>query len=144
LTETAQRSYPKLVGLRYLEDAFKSVRHLRVRLDAAGELLARAQLQRVLAPIGATVQDVDYARERAANRSRMHVDVRLPRLEVEEAMVKILEELPSVQRVRVRPPTALSNVSSPTVQETRLHRQPGEASGRGGYGGCGSNHDLIH
>jgi hypothetical protein len=30
----------------------------------------------------------------------MHVEVRLPRHEVEEAMVKILEELPSVQRVR--------------------------------------------
>jgi hypothetical protein len=76
-----------------------------MRIDAAGELLARDQLQRVLAPIGATVQDVDYARDRAANRSRMHVDVRLPRHEDEEAIVKILEELPSVQRVRVRRPT---------------------------------------
>ena len=100
MTETVQRYYPKLVGLRYLEDAFKSVLHLRVSIDVAGELLARAQLQRVLAPIGATVQDVDYARDRAANRSRMHVDVRLPRHEFEEAMVNILEKLPRVQRVR--------------------------------------------
>ncbi len=90
-----------LVGLHYLERAFKSVLHLRVRIDAAGEFLSRAQLQQVLAPVGATVQDVDYARDRAANRSRMNVDVRLPRHELEEAMVKILEELPNVQRVRV-------------------------------------------
>lgn len=93
-----------LVGLRYVELAFKNVLHLQVRIDTAGEFLSRAQLQQALAPIRARVQDVDYARDLAANRSKMHVDVRLPQHELEEAMVKILEELPSVQRVRVRRP----------------------------------------
>ncbi len=97
-------AFGALVGLRYLEISYKSVLHLRVRIDSVGELLSRAKLQEALAPIGATVQDVDYARDCAANRSRTHVDVRLPRHELEERMVMILEELPGVQRVRVRRP----------------------------------------
>jgi putative Mg2+ transporter-C (MgtC) family protein len=95
-----------LVGLRYLELNFKSVLNLRVRIDTAGEFLSRAGLQQALEPIRARVKDVDYARDLAANRSRIHVDVRLPHHDVEEAMVKILENLPSVQKVRVRRPTA--------------------------------------
>jgi putative Mg2+ transporter-C (MgtC) family protein len=95
-----------LVGLHYLEIGFKSVLDLRVRIDTAGEFLSRARLQQALEPVGAQVKDVDYARDLAANRSRIHVDVRLPRHDVEEAMVKILENLPSVQKVRVRRPTA--------------------------------------
>ena len=91
-----------LIGLHFVELGFKNVLTLRVRIDTAGEFLTRVQLQDALAPLGATVKDVDYARDLAANRSRIHVDVRLPRQEVEEAMVKILEQLPSVQRVRVR------------------------------------------
>jgi putative Mg2+ transporter-C (MgtC) family protein len=95
-----------LAGLHYLELGFKSVLNLRVRIDTAGEFLSRAQLQQALGSIGAEVKDVDYARDLTANRSRIHVDVRLPRHDVEEAMVKILESLPSVQKVRVRRPTA--------------------------------------
>jgi putative Mg2+ transporter-C (MgtC) family protein len=95
-----------LTGLHYLELRFKSVLNLRVRIDTLGDFLSRAQLQQALRPIGATVKDVDYARDLAANRSRIHVDIRLPRHDIEEAMVKILEGLPSVQKVRVRRPTA--------------------------------------
>jgi putative Mg2+ transporter-C (MgtC) family protein len=94
-----------LVGLRFIEIGFKSVLNLRVRIDSVGEFVSRAQVQEALRPIGAAVKDVDYARDRAANRSRIHVDVRLPRHDIEETMVKILENLPSVQRVRVRRPT---------------------------------------
>jgi putative Mg2+ transporter-C (MgtC) family protein len=92
--------------LHYLELGYKSVLDLRVRIDTVGEFLSRAQLEQVLGSIGARVKAVDYARDLAANRSRIHVDVRLPRPEVEETMVKILEELPSVQSLRVRRPTA--------------------------------------
>jgi putative Mg2+ transporter-C (MgtC) family protein len=94
-----------LVGLRFLEIGSKSVLDLRVRIDTAGEFLSRARLQQALEPVGARVKDVDYARDLSANRSRIHVDVRLPRHDVEEAMVQILEALPSVQKVRVRRPT---------------------------------------
>jgi putative Mg2+ transporter-C (MgtC) family protein len=93
-----------MVGLRFIELGFKSVLYLRVRIDTVGDFLSRAQLQAALAPLGANVRDVDYARNLAANRSRIHVDVRLPRHDIEEAMVKILEELPCVQQVRVRRP----------------------------------------
>src|SRR5262249_43351234 len=95
-----------LTGLHYLEIGFKNVISLRVRIDTVGEFLSRARLQQALGSIEARIEDVDYARDLAANRSRIHVDVRLPRREVEEAMVKILEDLPGVQRVRVRRPTA--------------------------------------
>jgi hypothetical protein len=59
-----------------------------------------------LAPVGARVRDVDYALNLAANRSVIHVDVRLPRHGVEAAIVKILEDLPSVRGVRIRRLTA--------------------------------------
>jgi putative Mg2+ transporter-C (MgtC) family protein len=93
-----------LVWLRFVENRFKRVLKLRVRIDTVGEFLSRAQVETALTSIGAIVKDVDYARDRAVNRSRIHVDIRLPRHDVEEAMVKILEELPSVQGVRVRRP----------------------------------------
>jgi putative Mg2+ transporter-C (MgtC) family protein len=93
-----------LVGLRFLEFSSKNVLNLQVRIDTVGEFLSRAQLQDALITIGARVKDVDYARDLAANRSRIHVDIRLPRHDVEEAMVKIIEGLPSVQKLRVRRP----------------------------------------
>jgi putative Mg2+ transporter-C (MgtC) family protein len=95
-----------LVGLRFLEIGLKSGLDLRVRIDTSGEFLSRAQLEQALEPVAARVKDVDYARDLTANRSRIHVDIRLPRHDAEEAMVKILEKLPNVQKVRVRRPTA--------------------------------------
>ena len=94
-----------LVGLHFVEIGFKSALNLRVRIDSVGEFLSRSQLQEALAPLGASVKDVDYARDLALNRSRIHVDIRLPRHDLEEGMVKIFERLPGVQSVRVRRPT---------------------------------------
>ena len=67
-----------LVGLHFVEIGFKSALNLRVRIDSVGEFLSRSQLQEALAPLGASVKDVDYARDLALNRSRIHVDIRLP------------------------------------------------------------------
>jgi len=91
-----------LVGMRYLERVYKNVLHLRVRIQTEGEFLTRAQVEQALADIGAVVTDVDYSRDMVRNRSRIDVEVRLPRHDLEEAMVKILEGLPSVQNLRVR------------------------------------------
>jgi putative Mg2+ transporter-C (MgtC) family protein len=93
-----------LVGLRFLEAGFKSVLNLRIHIEMAGEFLSRARLQDALSAIGARVKDVDYSRDLVNNRSSIDVDIRLPRHDVEETMVKILEQLPSVQSVRVRRP----------------------------------------
>jgi putative Mg2+ transporter-C (MgtC) family protein len=93
-----------LVALRIFEQGFKAVLDLRVRVDTEGEFLTRAQLQDALRPLGAVVTDVDYARDQAQNRSRIFVDVRLPSSNLEEPMVKILENLPAVQNLRVRRP----------------------------------------
>jgi putative Mg2+ transporter-C (MgtC) family protein len=93
-----------LVVLRFLERGFKSVLDLRVRIDTEGEFLTRARVQEALIPIGATVTDVDYDRDRLQNRSRLFVDIRLPSHDLEERMVRILEELPAVRNLRVRRP----------------------------------------
>jgi putative Mg2+ transporter-C (MgtC) family protein len=93
-----------LVVLRILEQGFKAVLYLRVRVETEGEFLTRAQLQDALRPLGAVVTDVDYARDQMRNRSRIFVDVRLPSGDLEEPMVKILESLPAVQKLRVRRP----------------------------------------
>jgi putative Mg2+ transporter-C (MgtC) family protein len=93
-----------LVALRVLEQGFKTVLDLRVRVDTEGDFLTRAQLQDALRPLGAVVTDVDYARDQSRNRSRIFVDVRLPSREMEEPMVRILESLPAVQQLRVRRP----------------------------------------
>jgi putative Mg2+ transporter-C (MgtC) family protein len=93
-----------LVTLRILEQGFKAALDLRVRVDTEGEFLTRVQLQDALRPLGAVVTDVDYARDQSRNRSRIFVDVRLPSHDLEEPMVKILENLPAVRNLRVRRP----------------------------------------
>jgi putative Mg2+ transporter-C (MgtC) family protein len=90
-----------LVALRVVERAFKSALHLRVRIDTDGESLTRARVQEALRPLGARVTDVDYARDRTRNRSRIFLDIRLPAHDLEESMVKLLEDLPSVRSLRV-------------------------------------------
>jgi hypothetical protein len=59
-------------------------------------------MEQVLKSLGAEVTDVDYARDRIDNTSRIFVEIRLPRSELEEPMVKVLEDLPSVRKLRVR------------------------------------------
>ena len=91
-----------LVVLRYLEGSFKGVLHVRVRITTEGDFLSRHQIQQVLRPLGAEVKDVDYSRDRLHNRSEVYMEVRLPREELEEEMVKLLEGLPAVRTLRVR------------------------------------------
>ena len=71
-----------LVGLHFVELGFKNVLNLRVRIDTVGEFLSRAQLQEGLGPLGASVRDMDYSCDKSLNRSKIHVDVRLPRHEL--------------------------------------------------------------
>ncbi|MGC8642672.1 MAG: MgtC/SapB family protein [Isosphaeraceae bacterium] len=91
-----------LVVLRYLERNFKGVLHIKVRITTEGDILSRQRVQQVLAPLCAEVLDVDYSRDQVKNRSKVHIDVRLPRHDLEEEMVKLLEGLPAVQTLRVR------------------------------------------
>jgi putative Mg2+ transporter-C (MgtC) family protein len=91
-----------LVALRVVERNFKTVLHLHVRIVNEGDFLTRAQVEQALATIGAEVSDLEYARDRRRNRSRVNMKVRLQRQDLEEPMVKILEALPSVLTIRVR------------------------------------------
>ena len=91
-----------LVVLRYLERNFKGVLHIKVRITTEGDILSRQRVQQVLAPLRAEVLDVDYSRDQVKNRSKVRIDVRLPRHDLEEEMVKLLEGLPAVQTLRVR------------------------------------------
>jgi putative Mg2+ transporter-C (MgtC) family protein len=99
---TTATSLFALVVLRYLERNFKGVLHLKVRITTEGDFLSRNQVEELLTPLGAEVKDVDYFRDQVRNRSKAYIEVRLPRHDLEEAMVKVLEGLPSVQTVRVR------------------------------------------
>jgi putative Mg2+ transporter-C (MgtC) family protein len=91
-----------LVILRYLEERFKSVVTLRIRLDLEGDILARSFIEAQLRPIGAVVTDVDYGRDLRGDRSKLLVDVKIASDAVEEPLMKRLEALPGVQKIRVR------------------------------------------
>ena len=103
-----------LVVLRIVERNFKSICHVRARVDTEGACLTRSQIQETLSPIGARVTDMDYATNLARNRSRVLVDIRLPSHELEEALVKSLEGLPAVY-------------SPASAQARRLNRRNGES-----------------
>jgi putative Mg2+ transporter-C (MgtC) family protein len=90
-----------LVVLRYLERRFKSVLHLRVQINTEGEFLTQAQVEQALGPIAAEVTNIEYARDRVRNRSRINVEIRLSRQDLEEPMVKLLEALPPVRSLKV-------------------------------------------
>jgi putative Mg2+ transporter-C (MgtC) family protein len=91
-----------LVVLRYLERNFKNVLHLRVQINSEGEFLTHAQVEQALGSIRAEVTNIDYARDRVRNRSQINLEIRLSRHELEEPMVKLLEDLPSVSSLEVR------------------------------------------
>jgi putative Mg2+ transporter-C (MgtC) family protein len=91
-----------LVALRYLERTYKGVLHLKVRITTHGDVLSRVQVEQLLGPLGAEVKDVDYSRDQVRNRSKINVEIRLPRHDLEEPMLKALEGLPSVETVQVR------------------------------------------
>ena len=91
-----------LVVLRVVERNFKSVCHVRARVDTEGSCLTRSQIQESLNPIDARVTDMDYSVNLTRNRSRVLVDIRLPSHELEEALVRTLGDLPAVCHLRVR------------------------------------------
>ena len=77
---------------------------LEVRIDLEGEFLGRVALIEHIEPIGAVVTDVDYRRDLTSNRSRMDIRLKLPREEMEEPLMKRLEELPRLLKIKVRRP----------------------------------------
>ncbi len=77
---------------------------LEVRIDLEGEFLGRVALIEHIEPIGAVVTDVDYRRDLTSNRSRMDICLKLPRVEMEEPLMKRLEELPRLLKIKVRRP----------------------------------------
>src|SRR5207244_7224570 len=91
-----------LVVLLYIvERPRKQIVRLKVRIDLEGDFLSRAALVEHLKPIGAVVTGIDYSRNLAENRSRMVVNVRLATEDLEEPMMKRLEGLNGLRRVRV-------------------------------------------
>lgn len=91
-----------LVVLRYLERRVKGVLHVNLRITTGGGFLTRKQMEELLRPLGAEVKDIDYFRDRVKNRSKVYVEVRLPRHDLEERMVELVEGLPAIESLRVR------------------------------------------
>jgi putative Mg2+ transporter-C (MgtC) family protein len=91
-----------LVALRWLvEVPRKQIVRLNVRIDLEGDFLSRAALVEFLAPVAAEVTGVDYTRNISNNRSRLIVNVRLPDESHEEPLMKRLEGLSGLRRVKV-------------------------------------------
>ena len=80
----------------------KKILHLSVRIVLDGEFVSRAGLVSFLEPIGVGVTEVDYQRDIGQNSSRMDLKVRLPSQDLEERLMKRLEELPGLRLVKVR------------------------------------------
>ena len=92
-----------LVVLRFLVEApRKKIVRLLVRIDLEGDFISRAALVEFLTPVAASVAGADYSRDLTDNHSRMIVEVTLPDGTYEEPLMKRLEALPGLRRVKVR------------------------------------------
>jgi putative Mg2+ transporter-C (MgtC) family protein len=91
-----------LVVLRYLvEGPRKRVVRLAVRIDMHGDFLGRAGLIETLRPVGAALAGISYSRDLTNNWSRLDFTVDLPGSDHEEPLIKRLEAVPGVRRIRV-------------------------------------------
>jgi putative Mg2+ transporter-C (MgtC) family protein len=94
-----------LVVLRYVVEApRKEIVRLRLHLDMEGEFLSRAALIDFLKPLGAELCGIDYSRNLSSNRSKLEIYVKLAGAALEEPLMKRLESLPGIRRVRVERP----------------------------------------
>lgn len=92
-----------LIVLRFLVEApRKRVVRLSVRIELEGDFISRAALVAFLAPVAARIDGADYTRNLTNNHSRLIVEVTLPDESHEETLMKRLEELPGLRRVKVR------------------------------------------
>ncbi|HMB08273.1 MAG TPA: MgtC/SapB family protein [Isosphaeraceae bacterium] len=89
---------------KLIEAPRKRVIQFRVRMDMEGEFMSRIGLAEDLRSIGATLTKVGYTRNLTNNRSRLDAEIRLPTEDLEEMLVKRLEMLPGMRRVRVERP----------------------------------------
>jgi putative Mg2+ transporter-C (MgtC) family protein len=89
---------------RLVEVPRKRVIQFHVRMDMEGEFVSRVALAEYLRSISATLTKVDYTRNLTNNRSRLDAEIRLPTEDLEETLVKRLEMLPGMRRVRVERP----------------------------------------
>ena len=116
-TSLGLRSGAKLAGqavvgavfaLEVLRQLIESPRQqrvqIRVRMDLQGDFLSRAALLEFLKPIDLDVNSVDYSRDLTTNSSRIIVDVRLASDALEEPLMRRLESLPGLRRVKVQRP----------------------------------------
>jgi putative Mg2+ transporter-C (MgtC) family protein len=79
----------------------RKILRLTVRIVLEGEFIGRAQLVAFLEPLGLQVTGVDYRRDLSRNSSRMDLRIRLPSEDLEERLMKRLEELPGLRLVKV-------------------------------------------
>lgn len=95
-----------LVVLRYaIEEPRRRIVRMSVRLDLEGDYISRAAIVELLAPLGAdVVTALDYSSDLTTNRSRLYLTVKLPREDLEEALMKRLTGLSGVRRVKVERP----------------------------------------
>ena len=91
-----------LVVLRFtLEVPRRRFVRLTVQIDLEGGFLSREGIVEFLRPLGAEVTAVDYSRDFSNLSSRMELNVKLRDGSLEEPLMKRLESLPGVRRLKV-------------------------------------------
>ncbi len=88
----------------FVEAPFRQRVQIRVRMDLEGDFLSRATLIEFLQPVGVVVDSVDYSRDLTTNRSKIIADVKLANEALEEPLMKRLESLPGLRRLKVQRP----------------------------------------
>ena len=104
ITATIVSLLTLIVLWRIVEVPRKRKVNLCVRIDMEGDFISRATLMEFLEPVGTQVLGIDYSRNVSNNRSRLLIKVRLADESREEPLMKRLEDLPGLRRVKVERP----------------------------------------
>jgi len=91
-----------LVALRYVERSLRHMLHLRITLVIEGDSISRTWIEQALGSVSVEVKDLTYSIDRVQRRSKISFEASLPRHQLEEPVMRILEGLPGVQFVSVR------------------------------------------
>ncbi|MFO0908341.1 MAG: MgtC/SapB family protein [Isosphaeraceae bacterium] len=93
-----------LVVLRYaIELPRRRIVRIRVAIELEGDVPGRPALVELLSPVGMTPSDLRYERDFARNHSKVEMNVLLPGEAFEEPLIRRLETLNGLRRIRVEP-----------------------------------------
>ncbi len=91
-----------LVALRQLERSLRHMLHLRISLVFEGDSISRTRIEESLGSVSVEIKDLTYSIDRVQHHTKVTFGAILPRHQVHEPVLRILENLPGIQFVSVR------------------------------------------